>query len=227
MEHIKQQFDQIAERYDQERKELIPCFSDFYGSISKLANSNKADASVLDIGAGTGLLTSFIYDQHPNWHYTLIDFSEQMLSVARERFANCDNVDYILADYSDYQYIQKYDIIVSSLSLHHFTDEQKRVLYRQIFDLLQPKGVFVLGDLVHAPSLEGEELYHKHWIECIEKGTLSESQKQGAYQRMTVDIPATLEDTLRWFKEIGFEGTDLFYKYYNFGVFAGRKTIGL
>lgn len=223
MNRIKQQFDLIAQRYDQERKDLIPCFSDFYGTIARLATWDRSDACVLDLGAGTGLLTSFLFEQKPNWKYTLIDFSEPMLSVAKERFHGQLDVHYILADYSNHTYSEKYDVIVSSLSLHHFPDSQKQVLYRQMFDLLNPGGIFVLGDLVQAPSLSGESLYYNNWISHIENTALTENQKHGAYQRMAVDIPATVFDTLSWFNQIGFEGSDIFYKYYNFAVFRGIK----
>ena len=64
---IKQAFDMGAKDYDSARKQLIPCFDDFYGTALDLIPFSKTDKlKVLDLGAGTGLFTLLASQRLPN-----------------------------------------------------------------------------------------------------------------------------------------------------------------
>ncbi|WKL01736.1 hypothetical protein Q0F98_35615 [Paenibacillus amylolyticus] len=54
---VKQLFDKVAQDYDVQRKQLIPCFDDFYGIALDLMESPLDSPRILDLGAGTGLLS--------------------------------------------------------------------------------------------------------------------------------------------------------------------------
>jgi len=57
----KSLFDAGADKYDQQRIMVIPCFNDFYQTTVNLVPFNRDESfTFLDLGAGTGLLTSFI-----------------------------------------------------------------------------------------------------------------------------------------------------------------------
>src|ERR1700760_455813 len=84
MNDVKEQFSNVSKRYDSQRKYLIPCFNDFYTACLPLVKSLTHARSVLDIGAGTGLFSQFIYDFNPKLNFTLIDISGEMLDVAKE-----------------------------------------------------------------------------------------------------------------------------------------------
>ncbi|WP_234410488.1 class I SAM-dependent methyltransferase [Caldalkalibacillus mannanilyticus] len=90
----------------------------------------------MDIGSGTGLFSSFILNKYPDAKTTLIDISEKMINIAKERFSNLANITYIIDDYTSYEFDNKFDIIVSSLSIHHLTDIEKKSLYKRIYELL-------------------------------------------------------------------------------------------
>jgi tRNA (cmo5U34)-methyltransferase len=224
MDKIELAFNQIALEYDKQRESLIPCYHEFYGTIVKLAESELPQPRILDIGAGTGLLTNFLLQKYPNAKYTLIDISEEMLSIARKRFSNQINIDFIVADYKNYGFTEKYDIVASSLSIHHLGNDDKKSLYAIIFNLLNKNGIFINGDQFLARTPEVEKLIHKEWIKAIEKSPLKEEGKQAAYNRMKLDQPATVEDNLMWLEEAGFTDNELYYKFFNFGVIRGRKN---
>ena len=56
MNHVRATFDGAAGGYDEQRRKLIPCFDDFYGTAVSLAETRESRPRILDLGAGTGLL---------------------------------------------------------------------------------------------------------------------------------------------------------------------------
>jgi len=222
-EEIKSKFGAIAQEYDNQRKLLIPCFDDFYTCIvDSIAYSTK-HSHILDIGAGTGLLTSFIYHVYSGSHYTLIDISEEMINQAKKRFTGLGNFDYIIADYSNYKFNKKFDVVVSALSIHHIENKEKEELFQKIFDILESGGIFINGDqfLSRSPSIE-ESIQNKWKLRIFNSG-LSKKEIDGAYARMKMDKPATVEKNIEWLERAGFINADLLYKYYPFGVVCAAK----
>ena len=123
-------FNKASTDYDKYRKQAIPNMDIYYNTVVNLTK-NYSDPKILDLGAGTGILTELLYKQHPNSDITLVDLSTEMLNIAKNKF-NDKNFKYIEADYLTHDFDKDYDIIVSSLSIHHLTDEEKKVLYKRI-----------------------------------------------------------------------------------------------
>jgi tRNA (cmo5U34)-methyltransferase len=221
---IKEQFNQNAPSYDDQRKMLIPCFDDFYSIPTSLIETKKEDPSVLDIGAGTGLFSSFIKEKYPKATISLIDLSDKMMDVSKERFSNYNDIRYIIADYSEYIFEEKFDIIISSLSIHHLSDEEKRKLYKKIYLSLNQEGIFINADQVlgHTPFIEN--LYKDDWKSKIEISGLTRKEINDAYERTKLDKMATLSDQINWLNESGFQDVDCIYKYFNFVVLFARKN---
>lgn len=222
--NVKEKFNAHASEYDQQRKKIIPCFHDFYSiPISLLEPTNEAP-SVLDIGAGTGLFSAFVKEKFPNAKLTLIDLSEKMLDIAKKRFKGEENIEYLIADYTQYQFTKTYDIVISSLSIHHLSGAEKKKLYATVFSILNEGGVFINADQVlgHTPFIDS--IYKNDWSRKIEKSGLTEEEVQAAYERTKLDDMSTLEDQLNWLKIGGFQDVDCIYKYFNFVVLYGRKV---
>lgn len=220
---VKKKFNDNASQYDSQRKKLIPCFDDFYSIAVAVAETKNKKPNILDIGAGTGLLSSFIIEKYPNANLTLIDISEKMIEVAKSRLKYKTDVTYIIDDYTKYQFDKKYEIVISSLSIHHLTDIEKKELYARIYSILNQDGVFINADQVYGSTPFIEALYKSDWKFKVEHSGLSEDEIQSAYERTELDKMARLDDQLNWLKDIGFLDVDCIYKYYNFAVLFGRK----
>jgi tRNA (cmo5U34)-methyltransferase len=224
-EILKTKFNKGAKSYDRQRTIVIPNLDQLYNIIADLADSNIAAPRILDLGAGTGLLTENIFNKYSRGYFTLIDISEEMLDIARKRFKDNLNFKYILGDYLKTDIGDSFDIIVSSLSIHHLEDNDKRIIYSKVYELLNDDGIFLNADQVLAPSSENEYIYQKNWWEKIETGNLNQDEKDVIIDRMKHDKPATLENNIIWLKNIGFTNVDVFYKYYNFCVLYAKKKL--
>ncbi|MBA2941532.1 class I SAM-dependent methyltransferase [Paenibacillus sp. CGMCC 1.16610] len=217
-------FDEVAEKYDGQRRKLIPCFDDFYGTATSLVQPRAAEPRILDLGAGTGLLSSYILGQYPDAKVTLIDLSQGMLDIAKLRFGEMNaNLTIQAGDYTAFESDEPFDCVVSALSIHHLEDQAKQNLYERIFKLLKPGGIFVNADQVLGRSPFLDHLYRADWEAKIEATDLTREALQAAYERTKLDKMAPLDQQLAWLKASGFADVDCVYKYYNFVVMFAQK----
>ncbi|MHA7966881.1 class I SAM-dependent methyltransferase [Paenibacillus sp. CAU 1782] len=217
---VKTQFDKAAENYDRERRGLIPCFDEFYGAAVGWTEIKKEKPRILDLGAGTGLLSAMLLNKYPGASLTLIDFSQEMLQKAKARFQDDDRITCIAADYTQYEFAEPFDAVVSALSIHHLTHEQKQALFAKIRDWLVPDGVFINADQSAAPSDNWDQIFRRSWIESVRQSGLPESALEASLQRRAQDINAGLRDQLRWLDEAGFSECDCVFKSNEFTVYV-------
>ena len=224
MKDIREAFDAIAMGYDMQRMWVIPDLSGFYGTAVWAAECPGVKPVILDIGAGTGLLSAMILQKFPEASLSLMDLSENMLSMARQRFADCDNIWYIVSDYITADFGGPYDLICSALSIHHLSDNGKRHLFEKIYRTLKPGGMFVNADQIAAESPHLELRYRKYWDGFIRSGPLTDAEKQEVMRRRdTLDRNAKLSTQLAWLSDCGFSSVDIVYKNRTFVVIAAEK----
>lgn len=222
---IKIAFDASANTYDQARRQLIPCFDDFYSTVLALIPYEPQDHfRVLDLGAGTGLLSLFVSERFPNARITLMDISEAMLAKAKERFSCApEHFEFVTADYSE-QLNGEFDVVVSALSIHHLTDDLKTKLIHRIYDVLPQGGIFINADQVLGSSPEIERTYRKTWIQQVRGRGVSNMDLDAALARMKEDKMAPLETQLGELRQTGFRAVNCWYKNHSFAVFSGQKV---
>lgn len=221
---VKYRFDSVATSYDSQRRLLIPCFDDFYAAAATWMETDMPAPRILDLGAGTGLLAGFARRKFPDAHLTLIDLSDKMIEQARARFAGDDRVEYIVADYTGYPYDGQYDAVISSLSIHHLTHEQKRALFRTVYDLLNEGGTFVNADQASGSTPQLDDKYSSRWVAHIRGSGLPVEAIESAIERRKLDRNAPLNAQLDWLREAGFTDADCVYKFNEFAVFTARKA---
>ncbi len=125
----------------------VPTLRRFYRFvISDLRGFNFS--TILDIGSGTGSLLIRIYLEKNNISATGIDPSPHMVEVA-SRKASRKKMDKSVHFYQgSNRHIpgdEKYDIITSSLSFHHWHDRSESV--GQIMQRLNPGGKFLIYEV--------------------------------------------------------------------------------
>jgi tRNA (cmo5U34)-methyltransferase len=224
MHGLKETFDAMASRYDGQRRWIIPDLQGFYRSAIWAAALSGKEPSILDIGAGTGLLSELLLEAYPDAAITLMDISERMLDVARVRFQGREKVRFVVRDYCRGYLGGPFDAICSALSIHHLTGDEKRELYRRIFEALGSDGVFVNADEVAGESAEMHRRNLEYWDDFVLGGPLAREEAEAILKRREIfDRMEKLSVQMEWMKEIGFRDVDVIYKNRSFAVFAGRK----
>src|SRR5258708_28745975 len=197
MKAVKEQFSNVSKKYDSQREYLIPCFKDFYSASLPFIKSLTHAKTVLDIGAGTGLFTKFVYDLNPGLHFTLADLSGEMLNIARGRFAGADNFEYLELDFSKDAMPGKYDIIISGLAIHYLEDAAKAKLYKDIYQALNDGGLFINADRVTGKNVLFDSLYNYYWRENISHSGIDREALIQAFERTKLEKLAPLETQLK------------------------------
>jgi len=112
-------------------------------------------ARVLELGSGPGLLAHCVLQQCPNLEsYTLVDFSEPMLALSRERLSLFPAASFLLASFKADDWPQLVDgrfaCVLSMQAIHELRNKRhaERV-YRQAHSVLADRGVIIICD--HTP----------------------------------------------------------------------------
>jgi len=167
---------------------------------------------VLDLGCGDGLVASLVMEARPGVEVVACDFSAEMLSRARERFAAEPAVTVVEHDLDAPLPKEwgEFDAVVSAFAIHHVSDDRKPVLYAEVFERLAPGGVFCNLEHVASPT---EEL-HQAWLAA--NGTAPEDDDPS-------NKLVSVEGQLGWLRDLGFEQVDCHYKWREIALLSGVK----
>lgn len=195
--------------------------------------------SFLDLGCGGGALAAALLERYPQANATLVDFSEPMLIEARERLASFGTqCRFLQADLSSRDWLRDagsqapYDAAVSGYAIHHLTDDRKRALYGEVFELLRPGAFFLNIEHVSSPG---------PWLTSVFDDVMTDSLY--AYQRSIgsgktrdevaseyvhrpdkqENILAPVQDQCEWLRALGYQDVDCYFKLFELAVFGGRK----
>jgi tRNA (cmo5U34)-methyltransferase len=228
MEQLVALFDAAAGSYDESRRRLVPCFDDFYRTAVQVAAPALAAAPaprVLDLGAGTGLLSLLVSAAAPGTQVTLVDVAAGMLAVAADQLAS-RGVPHrrIVGDLRDPLPAGPYHAVVSALAIHHLPDQDKIDLFRRVHRVLVPGGVFVNADQILGPTPALERRYDEVWVASAAALGATDEEFAAARERMAFDRPAPVEAQCAWLREAGFVEVDCYFKSWRFAVFGGAAS---
>lgn len=146
------EFDLWADNYDKtvgisDNDNTYP-FAGYKKILNEIYNCilEKSFKNILDIGFGTGTLTTKLYEQGRNVYGQ--DFSAKMVELAKNKMPNSK---LFKGDFSkglvEGLKSQKYDAIIATYSLHHLTDKDKVKFIKELIGLLNENGVIYIGDV--------------------------------------------------------------------------------
>ncbi|MBW9206336.1 class I SAM-dependent methyltransferase [Mumia sp. zg.B17] len=124
--------------------------------VERLSPSGPDRPRILDLACGPGSLSARVLDRFPHADVVAVDLDPLLLTLGRLDHADRERQPtWVRADLRDPGWtgllpVAPYDAIVSTTALHWLTDEQLATLYRQLYALLVPDGLFLNGDYLPA-----------------------------------------------------------------------------
>jgi SAM-dependent methyltransferase len=135
-----------------------------------------------------------------------------MLERLRARFANDGRVEVVDHDLDrPLPPLGTFDVVASSFAIHHLPHPRKEALYREVWSVLEPGGVFC--NLEHVASPSGR--VHARFFDAL--GTTPQEEEDPSDKLLDV------ETQLRWLRQIGFEDVDCFWKWRELALLLGRR----
>jgi tRNA (cmo5U34)-methyltransferase len=197
--------------------------------------------NILELCCGEGLLAVALLERFPTCTVYGFDGSPAMLDHARQQLARYgDRFRTKLFDLADSSWrAPQWPVhaVVSSLTIHHLDGGEKQLLFRDMAELLEPGGVFLIADVIAPASRTGAELAANAWDAAVRKRALEidgnldafayfERERWNMYRHPDpddIDKPSRLLDQLKWLEQAGFADVDVFWMQAGHALFGGRK----
>ena len=197
---------------------------------------------ILDLGCGEGVLEHSALSAFPNATALALDGSASMREHARkllEPFGGRVDVRSFALESDDWRSdLDAADCVVSSLVVHHLTDEGKRTLFRETHRRAKDGGALMLIDCVQPRRAEGIRLFEEAYDAISKSQSIDRTGDTALFDRFVQEewnifrhpepseMLAPLSDQLAWLAEAGFEGVDCFWLNAGYAVFGGYKGGG-
>ena len=146
-------FDVWAEEYDTSVKlsseDSTYPFVGYNEIVNKIYDIviSKSNATVLDIGFGTGTLTQKLYQSGCDVYGQ--DFSSKMIELASNKMPNANLYQGDFTKCIVKQLKQRsYDFIVATYSIHHLKEDEKVKFLHELLTLLDKDGMILIGDVM-------------------------------------------------------------------------------
>jgi tRNA (cmo5U34)-methyltransferase len=235
--HAWQQAD-LAKLFVEDVRGGIPMAAEQLETLLRVARhaTDKVER-FLDLGCGDGILGRTVQAEFAQAKGLFVDFSDHMIEAARKK-ADGSRSSFVVQDLAASQWTKAvedqapFDLVISGLAIHHLPDERKRQLYKEIFDLLAPGGLFLNLEHVSPVSPWSKRAFDELFVDSL----WSHQRKRGGsrtreeiekfwFERpdKSENILAPLELQCQWLQEIGYQDVDCFFKLWQLALFGGKK----
>jgi len=212
LEEMSAFFDHRADIYDSHMLDDLG-LEEFYEAVA--ACFSAPVKRLLDLGCGTGLELERLFQQYPNAEVTGIDMSAEMLKLLEQKYPD-KKLRLIRGSYFDADFGGPYDHVLSTYSLHHFSEASKLGLYRRVHSALEPGGVFIYGDYTVCTIERQREL-----IAVSETKRREQGIADGEFYHF--DTPFTAETEIKLMTEAGFPAANIIRQWEATTIIIARK----
>ena len=210
-------FNNVASGYD-DHMLSVGLGESFYNIIADYFDAPVT--RLLDLGCGTGLQLEGLFEKFPDIEITGIDMSADMLKLLEEKYPD-KKINVICGSYFDVDFGGIYPSVLSTYSLHHFSEKDKLALYEKIYAALDDGGLFVFGDEIVATLERQQELLDEN-----DKKRREHNVPDGEFYHF--DTPFTTETEIKLMKAAGFKSAEVVWQQYRTdvdgtGIIIARK----
>ena len=212
----------MAESYDSLIHRAVPRYDEM---TARLLDYLPGDArSVLELGCGTGNLSLRLAESLPLGALTLVDGSQEMIALVRSRIersdsSSTDRITYVESRFEDLEFpARSFDLVVSSISLHHVQDKAK--LYARIRSFMSVGGRFCFADQIRGEPESNHRVNWERWLEfCREPGNCTPEEIDSLLQHAAAhDHYTTLTEHTALLAKAGFTEIDCVWRNLMWGI---------
>ncbi|HXS60837.1 MAG TPA: class I SAM-dependent methyltransferase [Candidatus Sulfopaludibacter sp.] len=168
---------------------------------------------ILDLGTGDGRLIKLLKTKLLKLDEAIgLDISPTMINMAKDSFKENPLVKIKEHDlsYPLPKNLGRFDVIVSGFAIHHLPHERKLTLFKEVFEMINPGGMFCNYDHVASSTIE----LHKQFLARTVYKKEDQSNK-------LLDT----EIQLKWLRDIWFTDVDCYWKWLEFALMIGVKPV--
>nr|WP_228042138.1 MULTISPECIES: class I SAM-dependent methyltransferase [unclassified Tychonema] len=221
LNYVREEFEQRAFDYDGLIPRLIPHYREQHDLILQLIPfETNANIQVLDLGAGTGILSALILQEFPQAKVLAFDMAENMLKICQTNLsAFGKRLTLQQGNFAEDDFGSGYDLVVSGLAIHHLDSAGKQQLFHQLFQSMNPEGILLIRDIVTGATPKLTEQYENLWRQYMKAS--GEDDAAWFQNYLKEDIPSSVEEQTKWLAEAGFADAACHWRYLNFAIFGG------
>jgi ubiquinone/menaquinone biosynthesis C-methylase UbiE len=141
--------------------------------------SQPSPERILDIGTGTATLSIMIKQTFPNAKVIGLDGDEKILELAHKKI-EAQNIEIDLIKGMSYQLPfpdNHFDVVTSSLMIHHLRDEDKVRTFKEVLRVLKPSGEFCIADWGEPNTMTSRLLFF--WVQFLDGFETTSSNVKG------------------------------------------------
>lgn len=164
---------------------------------------NKNPQSILDIGTGTATLSIMMKKAHPQANIVGLDGDEKILAIARSKVEQ-QKLNIGLIKGMSYQLPfpdNHFDVITSSLMLHHLRDEDKLRTFKEVLRVLKAGGEFCIADWGKPDTVTSRLLFY--WVQFLDGFETTTSNVKGLLPKFLSTSGFATVNELKKYKTIG------------------------
>ncbi|HEY1006982.1 MAG TPA: class I SAM-dependent methyltransferase [Sphingobacteriaceae bacterium] len=225
MQSVENFYDSLSHEYTDLIRRCVPRYGELLFNMFCYLPPNFKPERILDLGCGTGNLTEQIRLHFPDAEITAVDISGEILKECETRFSGDRQIRYVQADFRDLPFASKsFDLVMSSIAIHHIRDPEKSLLYRRIHELLSPRGIFVFADQTRGITDEIYAVHMERWKEeAFKLGSTEENWRMWMEHQEAHDYHTPVTWHLDELRGSGFREVDVLWKNIMWLVAWARK----
>lgn len=218
-------FDALSGEYATKLRRCVPRYDEMLWALIDYLPKAHDFESILELGCGTGNLSVLLADHFPHATCRFVDFSGESLRCCESRVGTAPRFVFEQTDFRHLCYpARSFDLVISSISIHHLTSLEKKALFGKIAGWLEPGGTFAFADQFSGATTD---LYQRHlraWREHARRsGTTEEDWQLWMQHQAEHDHHDSLADQMDWLREAGFRMVDCPWRYLLWSVLQARQ----
>lgn len=218
-----------AKKYDRDTRVIIPGYEALHSMAYALLGVDLgSSANVLIVGSGTGEEILNLSKLNPQWQFTGVDPSADMMAVAQTRITEqglSSQAQLHLGTTDELPEAQLYDAATLILVMHFVPDDgSKLALLQSIAKRLKKGAIFILADLHGDKNSKQFHHFMAAWkLREIMAGLSSQEEIEKGFQRRMNSIQFIPEARLiELLHTAGFIEVERFYGAYLFGGWVAK-----